>query len=258
MLLTSSAPLQSSTGSSNRWAATIDPTAFIHEFLSSFLESRLLHGDLSTGEYHDQQSALRKDGLLSTLSQRLFDESPEPVDFKKYGPLRLVYLREPDGSEFPFLQGLIRSGSPAPRKLTCFVGHRFLTNIEKSLRFNLVHLLEPYGIHLRWSGYDLNAKDVFHDVVSGIRHADLCIFDNLGTLNKPNVYIEIGIAHALGIPMLVCEYTGKAKRIPDTGSVPSDLQGLLRIQYGSYQDLSRQLHFRLPTFLRENVLSRPA
>jgi hypothetical protein len=136
------------------------------------------------------------------------------------------------------------------------VGHRFLTNVEKSLRFNLVHLLEPYGIHLRWSGYDLTARDVFLDVVSGIRQADLCVFDNLGTLNKPNVYIEIGIAHALEKPMLVCEYIGKAKRVPDTGSVPSDLQGLLRIQYESYQDLARQLHFRLPAFLKKNVLRR--
>jgi hypothetical protein len=235
---------------------TVDPAVFIQEFLSSFLESRLLQGDLSTDEYHDQQSALRKDGLLAALSQRLFESSPEPVDFKRYGPLRLIYLREPDGSEFPFLQGLIRNGSPSPRKLTCFVGHRFLADIEKSLRFNLVHLLEPYGIHLRWSGYDLSARDVFDDVVSGIRHADLCVFDNLGILNRPNVYIEIGIAHALGIPMLVCEYAGKAKRVPDTGSVPSDLQGLLRIQYRSYQDLSRQLHFRLPAFLRENVFRR--
>jgi len=33
---------------------TVDPAVFIHEFLSSFLESRLLQGDLSTDDYHDQ------------------------------------------------------------------------------------------------------------------------------------------------------------------------------------------------------------
>ena len=110
------------------------------------------------------------------------------------------------------------------------MGHRFLPNIERSLRFNLVHLFSPHGIDLRWSGYDLSARDVFAEIVSGIRSADLCFFDNLGTLNKPNVYIEIGIAHALGKPMLVSEYRGarpqRKTKIPDTGSVPSDLQGL--------------------------------
>ncbi|HKV10057.1 MAG TPA: hypothetical protein VJ725_18095, partial [Thermoanaerobaculia bacterium] len=92
---------------------------------------------------------------------------------------------------------------------------------------------------------------MFEDIVQGIRDADLCFFDNLGTLNKPNVYIEIGIAHALGKPMLVSEYLGtggsrRRSRIPDTGSVPSDLQGLLRIQYRDYRDLCRQLYFGLP------------
>jgi hypothetical protein len=87
----------------------------------------------------------------------------------------------------------------------------------------------------------------------GISDADLCFFDNLGTLNRPNVYIEIGIAHVLDKPMLVSEYLGPGskgrKRIPDTGSVPSDLHGLLRIQYRSYEDLCKQLYFGLPVFL---------
>jgi len=138
------------------------------------------------------------------------------------------------------------------------VGHRFLKNIEKSLRFNLVHLFEPYDIALRWSGYDLGAKGIFDDIISGITNADLCFFDNLGTLNRPNVYIEIGIAHVLGKPMLVSEYIGPdskgRRRIADTGSVPSDLQGLLRIQYRSYEDLCRQLYFGLPVFLERHRL----
>jgi len=37
-------------------------------------------------------------------------------------------------------------------------------------------------------------------------------------------------------------------------SVPSDLQGLFRIQYSSYQDLCRQLYFKIPVFLAHNEL----
>lgn len=121
----------------------------------------------------------------------------------------------------------------------------------------VVHLLSPLGIVLRWSAYDLSARDVFGDVIAGIREADICVFDNLGTLNRPNVYIEIGIAHALGKPMLVCEYIGGTsggRRILDTGSVPSDLQGLFRIQYRSYEELCRQIHFHLPIFLYRHGL----
>ena len=235
-----------------------EPAVFVREFLTSFLESQLVNGRISTDEYHDKLASLRKNPSLAAISRSLFEDSPDPIVLEGYRPLRLIYLREHSGGEFPFLQGLVSGDSSIREKLTCFVGHRFLKNIEKSLRFNLVHLFEPYSIALRWSGYDLGAKGIFDDIVSGIRNADLCFFDNLGTLNRPNVYIEIGIAHVLGKPMLVTEYLGPGskgrKRSPDTGSVPSNLQGLLRIQYRSYEDLCKQLYFGLPVFLERHSL----
>lgn len=235
----------------------VEPVVFVREFLTSFIESRFVNGRISSDEYHGLLTFLRRSSLLASASRKLFKNSPDPVLLKGYKPLRLIYLREPNGREFPFLQGLAGSDSPAHKEISCFVGHRFLKDIEKSLRFNLAHLFEPYGIHLRWSGYDLSARGVFHDVLSGIKSTDFCFFDNLGTLNKPNVYIEIGIAHALGKSMLVCEYLGGrdsigTRKIPDTGSVPSDLQGLIRIQYRNYQDLCRQLYFGLPIFLERH------
>lgn len=232
----------------------VDPAAFVCDFLAGFLERQLVNGFISIDEYHDNIAALRHSKRLAASSRRLFESSPRPVFLASFGTLRVIYLREPDGNEFPFLQGLTKSRELDRKKdLICFVGHRFLSDIEKSLRFNLVHLFKPHKITLRWSGYDLSARDIFEDVVSGIRSADLCLFDNLGTLNRPNVYIEIGIAHALGKPMLVCECAGTNK-VLDTGSVPSDLQGLIRIQYQSYQDLCKQLYFGLPSFLEHQRL----
>jgi hypothetical protein len=238
----------------------LEPVVFVRDFLRGFLEGQIYSGSISTDEYYDHLSAINKSRKLADLSQRLFDNSPKAIRFGNYGRFRIVMLRELDGNEFPFLQGLnIRNRVERAENLVCFVGHRFLPNIERSLRFNLIHLFEPHKITLRWSGYDLRARDIFEDVVAGLRSADLCLFDNLGTLNKPNVYIEIGMAHVLGKPVLVCEYAGpRAKgqrRIPDTGSVPSDLRGLLRIQYETYEDLCRQLYFELPKFLQENKLS---
>ena len=239
-------------------SAPVEPAVYVREFLARFLEARLVNGLISTDEYYNRLSGLRKGTLLADVGQLLFDSSPDPVDLEGFGRLRIIYLREPDGSEFPFLQGLTKSVPPETKKLTCFVGHRFLENIEQALRFNLVHLFEPYNIVLRWSGYDLSARDVFEDILSGIKSSHLCFFDNLGTLNKPNVYIEIGIAHILAKPMLVSEYLGPGskgrKKIPDTGSVPSDLQGLVRIQYRSYEDLCKQIYFGLPVFLERHGL----
>jgi hypothetical protein len=231
---------------------SVDPERFVREFVEAFLESQLLDGFLSTPEYHDQLAEIRR-AKLAEFCRDLFAHTPAAIE-GPFGPCRVVYLREAEGSQFPFLQMLKKKPAPETRRLSCFVGHRFLKGIERSLRFNLVHLLEPYSIVLRWSGYDLSSRDIFRGIVDGIREADLCIFDNLGTLNRPNVYIEIGIAHALGKPMLVCEYVGRKRRILDTGSVPSDLHGLFRIQYRSYEDLCRQLYFGLPTFLHSNGL----
>ena len=236
----------------------VEPVVFVSEFLAGFLEAQLLDGRISTDEYYDRLAALRRDASLTDISKHLFDISPDPVELDWFGRLRIIYLREPDGSEFPFLQGLAKA-TPEGKGLTCFIGHRFLKSIESSLRFNLVHLFEPHQITLRWSGYDLRARDIFDDVVAGLRSADFCLFDNLGTLSKPNVYIEIGMAHVLGKPMLVCEYAGPRlmghRKVADTGGVPSDLQGLLRIRYKNYEDLCRQLYFELPKFLQENKLS---
>jgi hypothetical protein len=235
----------------------VDPAVFVRGFLSDFFEAQFVNGLIPIDEYYDFLASFN-DGLLADISDKLFTRSPHRIHAEGFGDLRLVYLREPDGSEFPFLQGLAKPSRSGKKKLSCFVGHRFLPTIEKSLRFNLRHLFEPYEIEICWSGYDLGAQDVFQQIVSAIKSADLCFFDNLGTLNKPNVYIEIGMAHILGKPMLVSEYSGPGSRgrrkIPDTGSVPSDLQGLLRIQYQSYEDLCKELYFGLPAFLDKNGL----
>jgi hypothetical protein len=235
---------------------SVDPAVFVREFLNGFLETQFVNGLIPTKEYYDLLVSLRKYKSLTGISSRLFTKSPNATHVEGFGDLRLIYLREFDGSLFPFLQGLARPSSPSKKPLACFVGHRFLPSIERSLRFNLRHLFEPYEIDLCWSGYDLSAQDVFHQIVSGIRSADLCFFDNLGTLNRPNVYIEVGMAHMLGKPMLVSEYSGpgskERRKIPDTGSVPSDLQGLFRIQYRNYEELCKQIYFGLPVFLKQN------
>ncbi len=221
------------------------------DFLGEFLETQFVSGQLTADEYHSHKRRLQTDAR--TLSRHLF-AGDSGISDPVLGLLKLRMLREPDLREFPFIQVIPRGTSQ--RHIRCFVGHRFSTNIEKSLRYNLRHLLEPYRIDLEWSGYDLSAQDAFEDIIRRVRAAEMCLFDNLGTLNRPNVYIEVGIAYAFERPLIVCEYVGKRRphAVPDTGSVPSDLAGILTVRYRNYEELCRQLYFRLPLFLRRHQL----
>jgi hypothetical protein len=82
------------------------PEDFLSDFLKDFLESQLVSGLITTDEYYSRVSAFRRSTLLATIGQRLFAISPKPVSVLNFGRLRLIFLREPGGGEFPFLQGL--------------------------------------------------------------------------------------------------------------------------------------------------------
>ena len=224
---------------------------FVTAFFADFLDALLQDERLTTNQYHRLRERMKADA--SGLAQKLFQSPNTPTRYGRF-TYRLRYLREPNGRQFPFIQAVPpRTGR---RRIKCFVGHRFTKKLKWSLRYNLKHLFEPYRIDLRWSGDDLAAIDIFTDVVRHIREADMCIFDNQGTLKKPNVYIEIGMAHALQRPMIVCEYEGPAHRGDGlgTGSLPTDLRGLLTVRYSNYKQLCRQLYFKLPRFLEDQRL----
>lgn len=140
------------------------------------------------------------------------------------------------------------SGVQRSRRLVCFIGHRFVPRITKALRLNLRLVLEPSNVRLVWSDMDMSAEGFFGKTVREIRRADFCIFDNREADLKPNVYIEAGIAYVLRKPFIMADY--KSNRL----QVPSDLQHINRIQYRDYEDLSRQIYFRLPVFLRDHQL----
>lgn len=140
------------------------------------------------------------------------------------------------------------SGTPRSRRLRCFVGHRFLPRINNSLRLDLRIVLEPSNVRPVWTDMDMSGVGFFAKTIREIRRADFCIFDNREADTRPNVYIEVGIAYVLKKPFIIADFGGNRLE------VPSDLQHINRIQYRDYEDLSRQIYFRLPLFLRDNRL----
>ena len=139
-------------------------TKFVAGFLGEFLERQFVDGEITSDEYHARRRKLEAEARK--LSRFLF-EKPSGVDDPDFGSLKLRMLREPDLREFPFIQVIPRPSNR--RRIRCFVGHRFAPKIEKSLRYNLRHLFEPYRIDLEWSGYDLATKNVFEDIIQRIR-----------------------------------------------------------------------------------------
>lgn len=144
------------------------------------------------------------------------------------------------------------AGREHGRELKCFLGNRFVPAISDSLRINLRYVLEPSRVELVWSGKDMAAVGFFDDIVEQIRACDFCIFDNRSTEEKPNVYIEVGIAYALKKPFILAHY--KANRLP----IPSDLKHILHIPYTNYKDLCKTLYFNLPLFLSDSGLRKSA
>jgi hypothetical protein len=168
------------------------------------------------------------------------------------GPLKL-FLREgrdPTYNRFSLfeIQWPRKRKTKHHPKLRCFLGHRFLKSISDSLRLNLRYVLEPSNIDLVVAGMDIAAVGFFDDIVKRIRSCDFCIFDNRWASEKPNVYIEAGIAYALKKPFILANFHGNRL------GVPSDLTHILNIPYKSYEDLSRTLYFHLPIFLRASHL----
>ncbi len=160
--------------------------------------------------------------------------------------LQLKKLREMDGGHFYHVE--VRKERRRSRK-ACFVGHRFIPSIERTLRWNLAQVLEPYNVHLDWSGQDPQSVQLFEDIVRRIKRADFCIFDNRATNGKPNVYIEAGIAYAAKVPFILFEFAPAGGKKPNP-PIPSDLDHALAFRYRSYQELFRKLYFSLPVFFR--------
>jgi hypothetical protein len=61
--------------------------------------------------------------------------------------------------------------------------------------------LEEAGYEVRRADSELNQQNILRDIVQGIASADLIVADVTGL--NPNVFYELGLAHALGIPTIL-------------------------------------------------------
>lgn len=218
--------------------------AFFKDFLDGFWESYFLQGQISS-QAHDSLHLWLDKPEARDCAERLFAERTVTIP-KHHLRLRLKSLREMDGRSFSHIEVLLIR-TRRRRKRTCFVGHRFLPDIERTLRWNLRQILEPYNVKPDWSGRDIRSVQILEDINRRIRAADFCIFDNRGTQGKPNVYIEAGICYAIRKPFILFDNE------QSPSSMPSDLGFALALRYRTYQQLFQEFYYRLPVFFKENV-----
>jgi hypothetical protein len=219
----------------------------LRDYFQDWLDTNFTYGLIDRNRRQATLDRLHRS--LPELITELNQQGKATVKFDK-GPALNIIPRvglDPTTGKFTLFE-FRWSGVRRSRRLRCFLGHRFLPRITNALRLDLRYVLEPSNIQLVWSDMDMSAAGFFGMTVRQIRRADFCIFDNREADLRPNVYIEAGIAYALGKPFIMADY--KSNRL----EVPSDLAHINRVQYRDYEHLSRQIYFRLPVFLRDNRL----
>ncbi len=221
--------------------------AFFKDFLDKLWESLFLQHVIKSPTC-DRLKLWLDQPEVEEYAERLFTRRIVEVP-AHHLTLRLKKLREMDGRSFDHIEVLFVRKKKRPKK-TCFVGHRFISQVEETLRWNLSQVLEPYNVELDWSGRDIRSVQILDDIDRRIRAADFCIFDNRSTAGKPNVYIEAGMCYSTRTPFVFFDYE------PSAALFPSDLGFALSLRYKNYRQLFRDFYYRLPVFFEKNLQGR--
>jgi len=141
------------------------------------------------------------------------------------------------------------------------VGHRFTASVTDSFRHNLQLVFQSAGITPKYADTDMPNGPLFGHILRHIRECDFCVFDDRETEVRPNVFIELGAAIALGRPHFYFSFQKKREvvigRKRECIVAPSDLDGMLCVRYASYEELFREFAMRLPGFLTDRGLAAP-
>lgn len=114
-----------------------------------------------------------------------------------------------------------------------FVAHEFSASGLEDLRSAIKEALSSSGLEPYFADKEVIEGQIFiNKILPKIRSCRFGIYD-ISNPAKPNVFIELGAAIAIGARYYIVVREG----VP----VPSDLQGLDRIEYRSFEHLKSQL-----------------
>ena len=123
-----------------------------------------------------------------------------------------------------------------------FVAHEFSAEQIDDLRAAIDSALSGSGLTSYYADTELRQGHIFKDkILHKIRVSRFGIYE-ISNPSKPNVFLELGAGLALGKPCIIICRKGT--------QVPADLQGLDRVEYQSYRDLTGQLAEKLQPYLQ--------
>jgi len=127
-----------------------------------------------------------------------------------------------------------------PMKREFFVAHSFTKKYEDDLRRAVGDALSGHidGLEPYYADTEIRKGHIFiNKIIPKIKSTEFGIYEI--SEQSPNVFLELGAAIALGMTYyIVCTKDTK---------IPADLQGLGRIEYESFSDLTNQLKDKVLT-----------
>ena len=109
-------------------------------------------------------------------------------------------------------------------KPTAFVIMPFDQDFDEIYKDFLVSVLTESGFEVRRADNRQNAQNIIKDIVNGIAKSDLIVADL--TDSNPNVYYELGLAHALNKPVILLTQ--------ELDSLPFDLKSYRVVSYTTH------------------------
>jgi len=122
-----------------------------------------------------------------------------------------------------------------------FVGHEFTEDAMDNLRQAVDSALKDSGLVTYYADKELvpNAQIFLDKILPVIHHSAFGIYD-ISNPEKPNVFLELGAGLARRKTCIIICKLGT--------NIPSNLQGLDRIEYQSFDDLKVQLRVKTKPF----------
>lgn len=125
------------------------------------------------------------------------------------------------------------------REYDYFVAHQFSNEERDDLREAIEKAFKRCGLNAYYADLEVRQTHILEKIRDRILRTQFGIYDITNT-KKPNVFIELGIAIATGKPFYIICKKGT--------EIPADLQGLDRIEYTSYKNLTKEI--------KNNILKR--
>lgn len=122
-----------------------------------------------------------------------------------------------------------------------FVAHAFTKENKDDLRGAIENALKDFNFEPYYADQEIRSQHILCKICEKIQCSNFGIFDISD--KNPNVTLELGMAWGLGMKALLIAKSGS--------KIPADLDGLDRLEYVSFRDLTKKLRTKIGDYTYE-------